>query len=299
MNRFSVDEMVHGSTYRVSPDPDSQPRLVSAWQNIFTIKAMAEWFYDTYSEGILAKIIFIANMKQEDANDLAQSVKSQIASLDKLDATTGEARTKKTGKLLFMGGGASSSPRASDNIVVQNLVDDPAAMKAIEYYLTCVSEILGIFGVQAIYLNAEQQGKVGGAPAIKMEIQNHTIEELQRDKEETINHQLYPLFGITDFEFKFNPLVKKDELVEAQINQTIADTAVNLLNAGVDFDIDENWIIVPKGRLTPEQMAAYKRPDGDTKQKPKESEASHDLIEGTTTERDHTSTEEDNRKKTQ
>lgn len=296
-NRFAVSEMVNGSTYRPSPDPDGQPRLVSAWQSLFTVKAMDEWFYDTYSEGILGKIVYVSSMKQEDANDLAQSVKSQIASLDKIDATTGEARTKKTARMLFIGGGATANPRASDNIAVHNLVDDPTAMRAIEYYLTCVSGILSVFGVQAIYLNAEQSGRVGGAPAIKMDIQNHVIEELQRDKEEVINKQLYPIFGITDYEFKFNPLVKKDELVEAQTKQAIANTALNLLNAGVDFDIDENWVIVPKGRVEQEQMPQQQRPQGETVQQPKISGATHQIIRGTTTERDSHNTGADNRVK--
>lgn len=294
-NRFGTDEIVHGSTYRVSPDPETQPRLVSAWQSIYTVKAMDEWFFDTYSEGMLGKIIYISSMKQEDANDIATSVKTQIATLDKIDATSGEARTKKTSRILFIGGGASSNPRASDNIAVNNLVDDPSAMKAIEYYLTCVSGILSVFGVQAIYLNAEQAGKVGGAPAIKMEIQNHVIEELQRDKEEAINTQLYPIFGITDYEFKFNPLVQKDEFIESQRKQNIANTALNLLNAGVDFDIDENWVIVPKGRVELEQAPQHSRPEGETEQKPKESDASHQLIQGTTVERKPDSTNPDNR----
>ena len=293
-NRFTDIEMIHGSTYRPSPDPDTMPRLVSAWQGLYTVKAMDEWFYDTYSEGILGKIIFNPTMTQESMNEVAQGVKSQLKMMDQIDAVSGDARTKKTARVLFLGGSSVGGRGAGEGMAVHNLIDDPTAMKAIEYYLTCVSAILSVFGVQAIYLNAEQAGKVGGAPAIKMDIQNHVIETLQQEKEDVINSQLYPIFGITDYVFKFNPLVQKDALVEAQIKQTIANTAVNLVNSGIDFDIDETWTIIPKGRIelpAPTQT----RPDGGTEQKPQVSERSGQIIQGTTVQRNPHNPDDDNR----
>jgi len=289
--RFTDIEMIHGSTYRPSPDPDSQPRLVSAWSSLQTMKAMDEWFYDTYSEGMLGKIVFNPSLSQNSMDELAASIRSQIKALDQTDATTGEARVKKTARILFLGGGGSGKGEA---ITVHNLMDDPTAMKAIEYYNKCVSAILSVYGIQASFVNVDQRSGGSGSMAVKLEVQNHVVEALQRDKEDAINTQLYRILGVTDYEFRFNPVVQRDALVEAQIQQIKASAMSYLLSSGVDFEVDENWVIVPRGKPvhTPQQSVSG---EGTTPQKPQVSDRTGRVIEGTTVQRNPFNMNEDNR----
>ena len=98
---------------------------------------------------------------------------------------------------------------------------------------------------------------------------------------------MLPRFGITDWLFKFNPIEQKDELREAQIRQIDANTLVTLRNAGFDVRFNEygKLVIPTEPTLTSGEMPAKKRPKGKTPQKPKVSDASGRIIEGTTVER--------------
>lgn len=290
-NRFTIDEIVEGSTNRVLPDPDSLPRLAGAWTSMHIVKAMSEWFYDVWEKAELEYILVFPEMKkQEDLNSMRAAVKIQQETLNQIDAATGDPRKSKKGTHLWL--------TAPKDVQMLHLMKDPAEMQALEHYLTHVSAILAVYGVQAIYVNAEITGKTGSAPAVKMEIQNHVIEDFQRDKEDSVNKQLFPIFGIEDVVFKFNPLVEKDEHVEAVTENSKADTMQKLRTAGVEFEVDENWRIVPKRVLSKEEMNPQQpRGGGESPDGYKESESTHRLINETTTERDQLSTEEDNRTK--
>jgi len=285
-NRFTVDEIVEGSTYQVLPDPDSLPRLAGAWQSLQTIKAMDEHFYDAYVTGQLRFMVVFPDTKQNDINEYSIGVKIAQRKQEMVDAVTGEARPSKTGKHLWI---SSKEP-------VQKLdfMNDSVSMQALEHYLTHVSAVLAVIGIQAIYVNAEMAGKTGGAPAVKMEIQNHRIEEEQNNIIDAINTQLLPIFGINDVIMKFNPLVKKDEVNETKVLLQRAQAIATLSNVpGLTINVDETGEVIFSGTVIGERV--QQRPTGTTDQGVKESEASTALINETTVERDPTRTGEDNR----
>lgn len=278
-NLFGEDEMVMGSTYRVLPDPDPQPRMVSIWRSLHTLKYIDEWFLDSYGKSALAKIIILFNKRQDEVDEIAEAVKLQRDKLDAIDVTTGNARTKKTAQTLMLGG--------ADGAAVFDVMPDPVAMRALEYYMIHVAGIASVFGVQVTFLNMEQKSSQGGsAPAVKLEIQNHVIEEIQRDKMEVFNNQLFPLFGIKDWILVFNPLEKKDELNEAKINQSTSNTLINLAQIpGMKVRVDESGKMTYSGEFNGGALSRGMRPDGESSPTPKESESSTRIIEGTTTER--------------
>jgi len=155
--------------------------------------------------------------------------------------------------------------------------------------MTYIQSICAVFGVQTVFLGLPTKTSRSSsvAPYIKLEVQNRTIKEIQRDKEEMFNNFLLPRFGITDWLFKFNPIEQKDELREAQIRQIDANTLVTLRNAGFDAKFNEygKLVIPTEPTLSQEEMPAKKRPKGKTPQKPKVSDASERVIAGTTVER--------------
>ena len=289
-NRFAKKEIVPGSTYRALPDPDPNPRMASAWQGIHNVKAIDQWYYDAYITGRLEQMLIFKGAKQHELNSYREGVETQKHTLDQIDAVTGKGRPNKMGKQLWI-----SSP---DDVAQINFLLDPSVMRVQEHYLTIISGIMSVWGIQAIYVNAETKGGAS-APAVRMEIQNHKIEALQREKETTINEKLFPRFGITDVVWKFNPLKKKDMVNDSKVKLNQSHTLRNISQTpGLVAEIDETGNLVITGRVEGKE-AVVTRPEGATPQGQQESESTGELINETTSERDTTSPEEgDNRVET-
>lgn len=280
-NRMGVDQAVHGSTYRILPYIYGAPRLVSVWELVWTLAAMDGWFFDTYQTGKVAKIINFPGYAPDQVRALAQMIKSREQQFDSVDPLRGRTRPKRTLRSLFIG---SNAP-----VGVYDIMPDPAKMQALDYYKVALQGICGVYGVQAIFISFIEGGKAGTTPAMQIEVQNRTIQEIQRDKEEVITEQLFPIFGIMDVKFEFGDLEAKDEMRDAQIEQIKSNTAMTWRNAGFDVKITDEGKLEVTGEVEgapPMSEVLGGGPTGDTPPKPKESGASRREIEGTTTERE-------------
>jgi ribosomal protein L40E len=276
--RWGINQMVHGSTYRVLPEVFGSPRAKSLWNIIHVLFSMDEWFFDTFSEGRLQYIVHFPGVSQVKLTELMRSVQAELAKLKILDERTGELRTRKSLKVLYLGGDTS------EGISVHNVSIDPSKIGALDYYKMCIQACASVYGVQAIFLGWIEKGRTGTTPAMQIEVFARTIEEIQRDKEEILNTQLFPIFGIHDWEFKFNPLEKRDKSREADIRHRDAETALTLRRAGYDVWWDEygemRWSDHPVRDISGE------RGEGDAPPKKKPSGASGQEINETTTERE-------------
>jgi hypothetical protein len=255
--------------------------MVSIWEILQGLKSMDAWFYDTYKNGRVAQIINIPGYTPEQIKATTTMIREREQQMDSIDPTTGKERPSRRLKSIILGSGQP--------ITVHPMMPDPDQMGALEYYRMIIQGIAGVFGVQLIFISQEQSRGSSNTSSIRIEVQNRTIEELQRDKEATINSQLFPIFGITDYVFEFGDLEKKDELRDAQIMQIKSNTASTFVNAGFEVKIDEDGDVEVKGEVDGATRPIINpfgmRPDGATPAKPKESEGSTGLIEGTTTER--------------
>jgi len=274
--RFSVNQIVHGSTHRVLPSYFGTPRAKSLWYIIHILQAMDEWFFDMFTEGRLHKIINFPGFKQHQITELMRRIEAERRRLTQVDPRTGLARAKKNLALLLL---ASQEP-----ISVHDVSISPQDISALDYYRLCIQACAGVYGVQAIFISFVEKGKAGTTPAMQIEVQNRTIEEIQRDKEEIFNEQLFPIFGITDWVFKFNPLEKKDRLREAEIEQRLASAIATYRAAGFEVWFDDFGNL--KKSQKPVSEPTRVRPIGSAGPKRKISGASGMEILGTTTERE-------------
>jgi len=274
-SRWSVKQMVHGSTYRVLPSVFGSPRAKSLWDIIHILFAMDEWFYDTFREARLEKMVIFEGYTQDKITELIRKVQSEIGTLRTMDARTGRLRTKKNLRTIYLGMDAKAQ--------VIDIGISPEKIQLLDYYKQAITAACGVYGVQPISIAFVEKGKAGTTPAMQIEVQNRTIREIQRDKEEIFNQQLFPIFGIRDWVFKFNSLEKRDIVRETEVLQGRANAAMTLLNAGFDVWFDEFGELHWSSR--PVRPPLSLRPTGALPAKHKISGATGREIQGTTTER--------------
>jgi len=276
--RSSEDWMVHGSTGRVLPELHGRPKLIAVWDLIHTVKVMDEYNLDAYSEGKLGGILNFPGYNKDQIKALQAEIQADLKRREVQDVS-GVMRTKKTIRTLMLG-----SEQPIQFIRAMPALDE---MQSLEFYMTYIQSICSVFGVQTVFLGLPTKATRSSsvAPYIKLEVQNRTIKEIQRDKEEMFNSFLLPRFGITDWLFKFNPIEAKDALREAQIRQIDANTLLTLRSAGFDVRFNEYGKLVIPLEPTLSEVPDKKRPKRRAKQKPKVSDASEQVIAGTTVER--------------
>jgi len=276
--RSGQEWMVHGSTGRVLPELHGRPKLVSVWDLIHTLKAMDEYNFDVYSEGKLGGVLNFPGYSQEQIKALQAEIQADLRRQE-VETVGGFYRTKKSIRTLMIG---SEQP-----IEFIKAMPSLSEMQSLEFYMTIIQAVCSVFGVQPISLAFAAKTRGGSvAPYIRLEVQNRTIKEIQRDKEEMFNNELLPKFGITDWCFKFNPLEQKDELREAQIREIDSHTLLNLRAAGFDVTFDEHGkLVIPLKPSAEVEPPERRKPAGKAKRKPKVSQATERVIEGTTVER--------------
>ena len=245
--RWGVHQVAHGSTHSYMPNVFGVPRARSLWIIINVMEFMDEWFIDTFSEGRLQKIINFPRYDQTKLTDLMRKIQAESQKLKVWDQRTLQNRTKKSLRTMMV---ASEDP-----IGVYDVGINPQDIQLMDYYKLCIQAACGIYGVQPLSIanNLATKGSgsgQAGTPAMQIEVQNDTIRDIQNDKEEIINNQLLPIFGVTDWVFRFNPIEEKDARREAEINKMISETATNLITIGFDVWFDDynqmQWSKKPK-----------------------------------------------------
>lgn len=274
--RWGKNQVVHGSTYRVLPGLFGAPRARSLWNVIHAVQVMDEWFIDTFREGRLAKIVNFPGWEQAKLTELMRRIQADVQELKALDRRSGQLRPRKTLRTIMLG--------SKEPIGVFDVGISPQDIQLLDYYRLCIQACAGVYGVQIIFISdVERKGRASGTPAMRIEVQNRTIQEVQRDKEEIFVGQLFPIFGIHDWALKFGPLEKRDKVREAEIRQRDSGTALTLLNAGFDVWWDEFNELQWSKKPTKDPVS--RRPSSATSPKKKISDTSGQEIEGTTTER--------------
>ena len=282
--RYYREQIIAGSTYSYMPGIFGEPRGKSLWNILLTMEAMDQWFLDTFNDGRLDKLVNFPNYDQAKLTDLTRKIQTEAAKLQVYDTRSAGFRTKKSLRTMFI---ASQDP-----ITVHDVGISPADVELLSYYALCVGAFCGVYGVQAIYVSNLERGKSGTTPAMQIEVQNKTIEDMQDEKSTTLNTQLFPALGVTDWIIKFTTPEKKDKKRDADTAFVVAQTAEKMQNAGFDVWFDEfgalKWspkpVEVPVSRI-PKPGPFGGGTTGKAPPKEKISEATSQYTNATSTER--------------
>jgi len=278
--RWSLKTMVNGSTYRVLPSVHGEPRGRSLWNIMNTLGLMDEWFIDLFQEGRVQKIVNFPGHDQAKLTELLRRIQSESDKLQVINKGTGGNRTKKSLRTVFL---ASDTPIATHDVGI-----NPRDMQILEYYKLAIQACSGVYGVQAVFISFMEGGKTGTTPAMQIEVQNRTTREIQRDKEDVISNQMFPIFNIKDWVFKFGDLEKKDAKRDAEVQSILADVIAKMHGAGYETWFDDfgelKWSDKPVVPVEEQHKPIINTP-GIKPRGEKESGASGQPINDTTTER--------------
>jgi len=234
--RFGKHEIVHGSLSRILPSLFGNPKIVTLWKIIKTIDAMDDYNWEVYSEGKVGSIIVFPKADQDRITEMKTRIEEEISKLEAPDIQTGRFKESKKIKQLFIG-----SPEPPIRV---RIMEDLTAMQSIEFYklyITCACLVYGVMLVFAVIQPGRRK------PQLIIDVQNRVTREYQRSLENTFNLGLLPIFGIHDWELRFNEIEPKDKLRAAQIEHTKAATALTYLQGGFNVSIDDNGNLIVTG----------------------------------------------------
>ena len=280
------NQMINGSTNKVSPKILGEPRLKALWNVVLTMQFMDNWFHDTYRQGRISKILNFPGYDQTEVTKISRAIKAennrqQIAD----ERLQNRRRVERKQRLMMLGSDA--------NLQVLDVDINPKDMALLDYYKLGIQAVAGVYGVQAIFYAYVESGKAGTTPAMQIEVMNRTTEGIQNEFLTRFNDYVLPIFGITDWVIKFGDLEKKDARRDAEVEHTLANAAATWVSAGFDvwLNEDQDKIIKSTKRILPEEPVS---PTGERRQNQKESDASGREVEGTSTQRKPHGTREAN-----
>jgi hypothetical protein len=106
-----------------------------------------------------------------------------------------------------------------------------------------------------------ESGKAGTTPMMQITVQDRAIREYHKSREDIMNNKIFPLFKITDWQFKFNSLELRDEVRQAQIGQIKANTALTWIRAGFHVKMSERGEVLVSGDGQAEPLTGNRQPE--------------------------------------
>jgi len=250
--RFGRDEILHGSSDRTLPDLFGEPKLVSAWKMVKTIDEMIEYNWQVYSLGKIGSLVVIPGVDQEDVDEMLTNMTNQVKQFDRRDIQTAEARKTLKIHQFFVG-----LPEARDMPVKIPLMEDHEKLQSLDFFKLYVEKVCGLYGVTPIFVSVIEATRAGVNPRMQIDVQNRTTRKYQADIEDLFNDELAPLFGITDWLFKFGKVEGRDLLREAQIEREKATTIMTLVRAGYKVKIGDDWRLIVDSEPVRDPMQIY------------------------------------------
>jgi hypothetical protein len=271
MCRWGRDEIIHGTQDRMFPELFGNPKNLAVIKLLDTISAADDYNLAVYSEGKVGSLITFPGMPQPDIDQMLSEAQTSINRKVVEDRQTGRLQASKKIRTVFLG--------VKEPPVRLPILEDLQAMQSLEFYKLYVEKVCALHGVTPVFVSIIESGKAGNNPRMQIDVQNRTTREHQSVIEDVINNRLYPLFGITDWEFAFNEIEQRDELREQQIALTQAEVAQKWVQMGAKVTLDEEGeleIEVPEGGL---RTASGGAPPVLVPPFPKESESSGALLD--------------------
>jgi hypothetical protein len=234
------------------------------------IEAMDEYNLGVYSEGKVGSLITFPGMDQGNVDNMLAEADRALQERENQELKSGKLQAKKKIRTVVLG-----VPQAPVRLPV---LEDLAAMQSKDFYDECVEKICALYGVTPVFVSIIESGKSGANPRMQIDVQNRTTREIQSTFEDLMNQKVYPVFKITDWLFQFEEIEQRDEMREAQIEQTKSVTALNWRQAGFNVTLDEDGKLVvstPQGQgvAPPQGESQQITPSGSTTLPPISQEA--------------------------
>jgi len=234
-SRWDADEIIHGSKERVLPKLFGVSKLVELYKVVETLRHMDDYNWEVYSVGKVGKIVYLPEYDEHDIAVLQSRIEQELQKIAKRDIQSGQLRLSKKIRTQFVGGKRGAVP-----MEVHDIMSSLDQMQSREFYDLYVFASASIYGCQPIFMTFSERGRTGTTPILQIRVQDRTTKDYQGYIESVFNEKVFPIFGVTDWIFKFNKIEERDKLREAQIMNYKAATALTLVNAGFNVGFDEN-----------------------------------------------------------
>lgn len=252
--RLGREEMVHGSGERILPDLFGNPKMLALVKLASMLNAMDEYNLGVYSEGKVGSFLIFPGMEQDQIDSMLQKAQRALEEREKQDLQTGKLIAKKKVRTICLG--------VKEPVTRLPVMEDFERMQSLDFYKLAVEKVCATYGVTPVFVSIIESGKSGNNPRMQIDVQDHTTREIRRLLESVVNEQLFPLYGIHDWVWRFGAIEQRDDLRMAQIDLVKAQTAGAYRAAGFKVSRNED------GELEVSAEAAEAPPQGAGAQPP-------------------------------
>jgi hypothetical protein len=269
--RFTKEEVIHGSSDRYAPNLYGESRIVCLWKVLISLQAMDDFNLELYTEGKLGSIVNFPGHEQEEVNEIMDQFEQESLRKRVYDPVLRRFRTSKKIRTMMIG--------SKEPVKVTRIMEDFKRMQSIDFYKAWQTAVASVYSAMPVFTGDIESGKAGTTPMMQITVQDRAIRDYHAKREDIINNQVFPIFQITDWKFRFNSLELRDEMRMAQIGQIKANTAFTWLKAGFDVRLNERGEIEVwgEGHMPKEDTNTPPKPESI----PVESEATGELRERT------------------
>jgi len=244
--RFGKNEILHGSASRLPPELFGNSKIQTVLKAVNIANAIDDYNLESRMEGKVGGLLCFPKLDQNRVGSILTAVQTERNKLSQPDLQTGELGPQKKTALIFIGLGEETDTAP----VFIPFIDPKEAERTIELYRIYMAAIDDVYGtITSLHI---QQVRGGQIVRLSTEVRLETALEHQRLFSEVFNEKALPLFGITDWIWKFNPLEAKDKLRAAEIKHQNAAAALTAVQAGFDVKwVDDEAIISGEAKAIP------------------------------------------------
>jgi len=230
--RYADYEIIHASSDRYAPNLYGESRIVCLWKLLVSMQAMDDFNLELYTEGKLGSIVNFPGHEQEEVNEIMDQFEQETLRKRVYDPILRRFRTTKKIRTIML---ASKEP-----VRVTRIMEDFQRMQSLEFYKFWKAGVASVYDAMPVFTGDIEAGKAGTVPMMQVTVQDRAIREKHLAREDIMNNKVFPIFGITDWKFKFNRLELRDDVRLAEIGQIKANTAFTWRKAGFRVRVNEH-----------------------------------------------------------
>jgi len=234
--RWGVEEIVHGSSTQTLPELYGRPRPLSVWKWLIMLRVMLDYNTEVYSSGYVSGFLVFQGLTQDQVNSIKAQIEKELEAKQVIDITTGELRPSLRIRQAWIGTGAIGEKALKADFIAS--MPDPAQMQSLEWFKFGIEKVTSVFGVTPVFVSIIESGRAGSNPRMQLDVQNRTIQELQKSLVSALNLQLLSRLKVHDWELEFKDIELRDELRQVQIEELRARAAERWLASGFSVKID-------------------------------------------------------------
>jgi len=247
--RWSRREMIHGHAHPQLPHHYGISPLIKVLSSALFVRRVLAYKLEDAARGKISQLLIFSGISQDQANKAHADIGNQVYDKIETSTVTGQHAPPRL-YTPFIG---LEDPNSK--VAAIPAMPEDRRIQQLDWTREQIEWICAEYGVTPTFKGIAQAG--AGGVLERIDVDDDVVLAIQTMFEDKFRENLWLELGVTDWEWRFNPIIQSDRLLDARINQLNVDTVIKAVNAGMTGEIEEDGTLKVFGKPEKQEFKPF------------------------------------------